>query len=347
VPRTFDLRSDTVTQPTAPMREAMAAAAVGDDCYHDDPSVLELEARVAARLGKEAAVFVPTGTMANQLAVHTHCRPGETIACPPGAHVQIHEDASAARISGVQLMPIGRVDGYTAAELEALLNEESCGWPRVAAVWVENTLGTAGGRIWPQDELAQIREVAARFERPVHLDGARLWNAHVASGTSLPELASIADTVNVCLSKGLGAPGGSLMVGDAATIERAWSLRHALGGGMRQAGILAAGGLYALDHHLARLGEDHARARKLAAGIEDLPCWQVRAPQTSMVTCVVADPWEAAEQLCAPLREAGVRCYPNVYREVRFVLHLGIDDEAVDEIITRIRATLGPLGQQA
>lgn len=319
------------------MREAMAAAMVGDDCYHDDPTVLELESRIAKRLGKDAAVFVPTGTMANQLSIHVHCKPGEALACPPRAHVQIHEDGSAARLSGVQLMPIGTPAGYDAEQLEALIHEEDAGWPRVGLAWIENTLGCGGGLVWSLDSMRAIWDVARRHERPVHLDGARLWNAHVASGVALEQYASLADTVSICMSKGLGAPAGSLLVGDADVIERAWNTRHAFGGGMRQVGVLAAAGLFALDHNIPRLAEDHAHAKRLGEALSDLSCWTLRPVETNVVVFETAGP---AEALCAPLRDAGVLCYPNTYREVRYVTHLGIDDAATDAIIERTRRAL-------
>lgn len=336
----YDLRSDTVTQPTPAMRAAMAAAEVGDDCWGDDPCVLQLEARVAQLLGKEAAVFLPSGTMANQIAVQIHCARGQTLATHQTAHVRIHEDASAAALAGVQVMPIGTRRGYAVEELEALVAEESCGWPRVGAVWLENTLGDAGGLVWPLPEQQAIAAWARAQQRPVHLDGARLWNAHVATGTPLPELAAVADTVSVALSKGLGAPAGSLLVGSEDLVARARGRKHAMGGGMRQAGILAAAGLHALDHHLQRLADDHRRASELAFAITDLPGWDVATPETSMIIARVADPVTHAEQLCAPLRASGVLCFPNRDQEVRFVVHLGIDDEAVQEIKKRIRAVV-------
>jgi threonine aldolase len=336
---TFDLRSDTVTQPTAAMRAAMADAPVGDDCYGDDPSVQALERAVASKLGKDDAVFLPSGTMSNQMAVRLHARPGQTIACHQTAHVRIHEDASAAALGGVQLMAIGDRTGYDVAALQALVQEESCGWPPVAAAWLENTLGDAGGVPWPLhgdgSSLSSVARWAHAQGRTVHLDGARLWNAHIATGTPLPELAAVADTVSVSMSKGLGAPAGSLLAGDAEWVTRARGLRHGMGGSMRQSGILAAAGLHALEHHLERLSDDHQRARTLAERIGDLPRLSVATPATNMVIAAVDG--VPAETLCAPLREAGVLCYPNRFHEVRWVLHLGIDDDALAEVATRIR----------
>lgn len=349
----WDLRSDTVTKPTDPMRAAMAAAEVGDDCWGDDPTIAALEARICELLGKPAAVFVPSGTMANQLAVHVHCRPGDAIASHVGAHVRIHEDASAAALSGAQIMPIGGRRGYTVDDLAALVAEESCGWPPVRLVWLENTIGDAGGMLWPLDEptddhvrvgvdaMTDIAVWARERGRALHLDGARLWNAHVASGVPLSQLAEVADTVSVALSKGLGAPVGSVLAGPAATITEARRFKHGFGGGFRQAGILAAAGLYAIEHHLAALADDHRRAKTLASAIAELPCWDVQTPETNLVIARVAPPHTAAESLCAPLREAGVLCYPNVAREVRFALHRGLSDADVDAVVQTIRRTLG------
>jgi threonine aldolase len=354
----IDLRSDTVTKPTRAMREAMARAEVGDDAYGEDPTVRALERAVAVRLAVDDAVYVPTGTMANQLAIRTHTRPGQTLATFPHAHVRIHEDASAAALSGVQIMAIGGRDGFDVAALEELLAEESCGWPPVGLVWLETTIGAAGGVPWPfaasdigsspsrgapVGALRDVSTAARAAGKPIHLDGARLWNAHIATGVPLAQLAAVADTISVCMSKGLGAPMGSLLAGKADMIARARALRHGLGGAMRQAGIVAAAGLHALEHHVERLADDHARARQLAQAIEDLPCWTVGPVATNMVLARVAPPFTLAEQLCAPLRAAGVICYPNLAREVRLVTHLDIDDAGLHAAIARIRATLGAL----
>ncbi len=338
----IDLRSDTVSRPTAAMRACMADAEVGDDCYGDDPSVIELERRVAARLGKPAALLVPTGTMANQLAVAAHTRPGQLLACAWESHVQVHEDASAARLSGVQVMPLGSRTGFEAEDLAALLWEESCGWPPVGLVWLENTVGLAGGTIWAHEQQAAIAELARRERRPIHLDGARLWNAHVATGRSLAELASVADSVSVCLSKGLGCPAGSVLTGEAELIAQARRLRHGFGGSMRQAGVLAAAGLYALEHHVERLAEDHRRARRLWSALRERDEWTAIEPQTNMAVFVLPR-GHAAETICAPLRRAGVLCYPNKFSEIRLVVHLGIDDAAIEDAIERMIGVLDRL----
>lgn len=322
------------------MRAAMAAAEVGDDCYGDDPSVNALERRVAELLGKSAALLVPSGTMANQLAVAIHTQPGDAFACLAEAHVQVHEDGAAARLSGAQATAIGDRHGFSAEQLLDRIREESCGWPRIGLVWLENTLGLAGGRVWPLERMQAIAELAREHGRPIHIDGARLWNAHVAAGRPLAELASVADTVSVCLSKGLGCPAGSLLVGDVDRIARARASRHAFGGAMRQAGVLAAAGLYALDHHIERLADDHRRARALWSGLRELRCWRASEPETNIVLFELPDRGDA-EALCRPLREAGVLCYPNKYSEIRLVVHLGIDDVAIDEAVLRIQHVLG------
>lgn len=348
--RVYDLRSDTVTKPTPAMREAMLAAQADDDAYGDDPRVGALEERVAALLGKPAALWLPTGTLSNQIAVAVHCPRATALACVPGAHVRIHEDASAAALSGVQIMPIGGRFGFDVAALDELLDEEACGWPPVSLVWLENTLGEAGGAIWPLsdsrirgvDALEIVAQRARARGKSLHLDGARLWNAHVATGTPMASYGAVADTVGVALSKGLGVPGGSVLCGPVTSIERARRLKHAFGGAMRQApALLAAAAEHALDHHVARLADDHRHARELAAAIADLPHWEVATPQTNLVIARVRAPLLRAEPLCAALRDAGIRCYPNIAREVRFVLHLGIGDADISPIAETIRRALG------
>jgi threonine aldolase len=262
------------------------------------------------------------------------------LACPAGAHVQVHESGSAAALSGVQPMPLGSRFGYSADDLRELCAEEHYGWPPVRLVWLENTLGLGGGKVWPLAELQAISAFARETGRAIHMDGARLWNAHVASGVALATYGALTDTVSVCVSKGLGAPAGSILCGSRELIARARRKRYGFGGGMRQAGILAAGGLHALDHHLSRLAEDHEKARALAEGIADLPCWDVTPPETNLVLARVSDPGTRAEDLCAPLRAAGVMVHPNLHREVRFVLHLDIAATDVPTIVERIRETL-------
>ena len=285
--------------------------------------------------------------MANQLAIFTHCRPGCLGACLPGAHVRIHEDASAATLSGVQLMPVGQRGHFSIEDLEQIHRQAICGWPPLRLVCLENTAGDAGGVLWPANDANATTKAIATWSRDrkiaCHLDGARLWNAHVASGTPLRELAAHVDSVSVCLSKGLGSPMGSLLCGSHDFIARARTGKHALGGGMRQAGVIAAAGLFAVDHHVPRLADDHRRASELATSLAQLPCWEVSEPQTNIVLARVRAPLKGAESICAPLREAGIRCYPNTYDEVRFVLHLGVNDSMLShamEVIHRVAASV-------
>ena len=264
----IDLRSDTVTQPTAAMRAAMAAAEVGDDVFGDDPTVNELERRTAEILGKDAAVYVASGTMSNQLAIRAHTEPGDEIIIEQMAHSYFYEGGGAAAISGVTCRTLDGARGiFTAEQLRAVLRGANVHYPQTRLVCVENTSNRGGGSIWPVERIAKVAAVAREAGLKMHLDGARLWNASVATGVSEAEYAGYFDSVSVCFSKGLGAPVGSCLAGDAKLIDRARRFRKMLGGGMRQAGIIAAGALYAIEHHRDRLAEDHANAQALAEGI--------------------------------------------------------------------------------
>jgi threonine aldolase len=263
-----DLRSDTITKPTRPMREAMAAAEVGDDVLGDDPTVKELEAETAALLGKEAAMFTPSGTMANQLAIRSHTEPGDEVILESQAHVYIYEGGAPAALSGVTCRCLDGERGiFKAADVEAVLRPPDTHFPRSRLVCIENTHNRGGGKIWPLEQIEEVAAAARRHGLLLHLDGARLWNAAVATGIPENRWAAPFDTVSVCFSKGLGAPVGSALVGSKAFLERARRFRKMFGGGMRQAGIIAAGALFALRHHRARLAEDHANAKALAEGI--------------------------------------------------------------------------------
>lgn len=277
VRKVIDLRSDTVTRPTEAMRAAMAAAPVGDDCYGDDPTVLELERRTAELLGKEAAMYVPTGTMSNQLALRAHTEPGDTVLIGPGAHVWFGEAGAPSPISGVVVRPLDGARGmFDAATLRAALHIDM-GPVRarmlspVRLVCAENTHNGAGGAVWPLDLQRDMLAAARDAGLATHLDGARLWNATAATGTPEATFAEGFDSVNVCFSKALGAPVGSALAGSGELIERARRFKQLYGGGFRQAGIVAAGALHALEHHRARLPEDHARARTLARGLAGIP----------------------------------------------------------------------------
>jgi threonine aldolase len=286
-----DLRSDTVTRPTPAMRRAIAEAVVGDDVFGDDPTVIALEQRVAALAGKEAALYVPSGTMGNQLAVHVLTRPADEVLLEAESHIYYYEQGGIATNSGCLAHPIKGERGVLPLEaVVAALRGEDDHIARVTLVCMENTHNRAGGAIVPLDRMRALAALARERGLAVHLDGARLWNASVATGIPIAEWAACADTVQMCFSKGLGAPIGSILVGSAAHIRAARRARKRWGGGMRQVGILAAACLHALDHHVARLADDHARAKRLADGLAGLPGVQIVAPDTNIVFLDLAPP---------------------------------------------------------
>jgi threonine aldolase len=339
-----DLRSDTVTKPSPAMREAMARAAVGDDVYGEDPSVNALQERVAALLGKEAALYVPSGTMANQIALAIHTRPGDEVLVSHGTHCMVFESGAAGALSGVQFDILGDRSGrgnYTAAQVEAHISPDNHHFAPTTLVVVENTHNRGGGSIFPQRDILEIAKVARANNLALHLDGARLMNASVATGVSARELAAPFDTVSICLSKGLGAPVGSLIAGSKALVHKAHRRRKMLGGGMRQAGVLAAAAIHALDHHVARLADDHALARRLAAGLDGLPGLSVEPPQTNIVFAELQGPRAAG--LMEHLKEAGVLATGSLYGPVsrlRFVTHLDVDAAGIDRAVAAVREHL-------
>ncbi len=322
----IDLRSDTVTRPSAGMRAAMAAADVGDDVYGEDPTVNALQARVATLVGKPAALFVPSGSMANQTCIKAHTSPGDDVLCGDGAHVMLYESGAAGALSGVQLTVVGQGGLFDAEGCEAAFKPDNHHHAPTRLVCLENTHNRGGGRVWPRAQLAGVVEWARRRGLRLHLDGARLWNAHVATGVPLAELAAPFDSVSVCLSKGLGAPVGSLLCGDVAFVHRAHRIRKMLGGGMRQAGVLAAAGLFALDHNLARLGDDHARAKLLA---ERLSAAGAGLPYGAETNIVIFDLSGPAAPFVEASRAAGVLVNAVGPSRVRAVTHLDVDRDAV------------------
>ena len=342
--RTVDLRSDTVTRPNAAMREAMAHAEVGDDVLDHDPTVERLEQRVAEVLGKEAAMFVPSGTMANQICVREHCTPGGEIILDRNSHVVLYEAGAAAALSGVGF---GMVDGkhgrLEPADVGRFLRPPVPHCPKSELVWVENTHNQAGGAIYPQDQLDAVLQAAKEAGLPTHLDGARLWNASVASGLSPARIVEHADSVSVCMSKGLGAPVGSLVAGTRAFIDACWVHRKRFGGGMRQSGILAAGALYGLEHHLADLADDHRRARALAERLNALPNVTVdlEAAQTNIVVFDVAGTGASPVDLAAAAEQHGLKVVPFGPTLLRAVTHYDASDEDVDfagDVLTEVLA---------
>lgn len=323
-----DLRSDTLTQPTDAMRRAMLRAPVGDDVYGEDPTVRDLEERVAGLLGHQAALFTPTGSMANVLAVRSLVAPGQEVLCESSAHIARAELGAHAAYSGLTMRtwshPRGGVD--LAAVRHLFAPDMGPFFVPTAAISVENTHNFAGGTVLPLEDLRTLRVWADEVGVAVHVDGARIWNAHVATGTPLADYGAVADVMAVCLSKGLGAPVGSLLVGSADTVAESRVWRKRMGGGMRQVGMLAAAGLYALDHHVDRLADDHAHARLLAeaCGVD---------PDGVDSNIVVLDRDDAPAFVAAADRE-GVRVSAVGPRTVRLVTHLGVDEAAARRAAT-------------
>ena len=318
-----DLRSDTVTRPTADMRKAMAEAEVGDDVYGEDPTVNALEAEVAALFGHEAALFVPSGSMGNQIAVRLLVPPGAELLCDADAHVVIFEMAAAAVHGQVATRTFSSAGGLLdPAAAAAMIRPAGPYWVATAAIAVEQTHNMAGGTVQPLAALRRMREVADEAGIALHCDGARIWNAHAAAGVPLAEYGALFQTLSVCLSKGLGAPVGSLLVTSAERVAAARVLRKRLGGGMRQAGILAAAGRYALANHLSRLPEDHANARRLA----ELVGLDPAAVASNIVTVQVAD----AAAVTAAARQDGVLVGAMGPRVVRCVTHLDVDGRGIE-----------------
>ncbi|WP_309670454.1 threonine aldolase family protein [Gemmatimonas sp.] len=317
----LDVRSDTVTRPTAAMRRAMADAEVGDDVLDGDPTTRRLEAVVAERLGKERALFFPSGSMANQAAIWVQSTPGTEILLDAEAHIIHSEVAATAALCGVQVRPLrGSALVFRAADLAAGMRSPSSDGIEPSMVCLENTHNGAGGVVTTRDELHALTSVARRFHLAVHLDGARLWNAAAATGTALADFAACADTVMVSFSKGLGAPVGACLAGPADLITRAHRARKRFGGGMRQSGILAAGALYGLEHHLDRLAEDHEAAKYLAHLVDGAGGAKVVMPDTNIVMIDLPSP--RADQVIAQAAALGVRIYKWHDTRVRAVTHL-------------------------
>ena len=338
-----DLFSDTQTRPPEPMRIAMADAEVGDEQRREDPTVLELERRVAELLGQEAAVFLPSGTMCNEIAIRVHVRPGgDEILLGRDAHPLRFESGGPAALSGAVMTVVeGDAGRFTAEALEAAIAAHPPGdryAPRPRLVSVEQPTNVSGGRVWPVEQIEEVLGVAREHGLRAHLDGARLLNAVVASGVSAAEYAEGFDTAWLDFTKGLGAPVGACLAGSVELIEEAWRFKQMLGGAMRQAGIIAAGGLYALDNHVDRLADDHARAARFAAGLAELDGVELdlATVETNIVVFTVPD----AQAFCASLEAADVRMGALDARRVRAVTHLDVDDDGIEQALAAARLAL-------
>ncbi len=330
----IDLRSDTVTKPSSAMREVMATAEVGDDVFGEDPTVNRLQETAARLLGKEAALFVPSGTMANQLAVRLHTKPGDEIIVEAGAHVVRYESGAAAGLSGAQTCWLqGNRGVLLPDQIEAAIRPPDYHNPPTTLISLENTHNRGGGTVYPLNTIAAIRKLAEARGIAMHLDGARLFNAVVASGIPAAEYARHFETVSICLSKGLGAPVGSLICADKERIAKLRRLRKMFGGGMRQAGIIAAAGLYALEHNIARLAEDHAHAQRLAATLVDLPGVRINPDfvETNIVVFDISETHRAADEVLTALKAAGLLLVPFSPTTLRAVTHLDVSRDQIDQ----------------
>lgn len=329
----IDLRSDTVTRPSAGMKQAMFEAELGDDVFGDDPTVKALEVRVADLFGKEASVFVPSGTMGNQISLKVLGSPGDEVLLDEGSHIFNYEVGAPAALSGLLVHPLNGEKGrLTSAQIEAHVRGSDLHLPPTRIVALENTHNRAGGTIGSLDEIKRIKQVAVIHQLKMHLDGARLWNAAVATGIPLADWAAPFDTVMSCLSKGLGCPVGSMVVGSREIIAKARKVRKLFGGGMRQSGILAAAGLYALEHNFSRLVEDHANARHLAENLANLRGFRVDLDtvQTNIVIADVKETGKTVAEVVERLKESGVWVVPFGPTRIRAVCHLDVNRSEID-----------------
>ena len=322
------------------MRRAIADAVVGDDVYGDDPTVLELERRMAALTGMEAALFVPSGTMGNQLAVHAHTEPGDEVLLDGGSHLFVNEQGGVAALSGCLAHPIASERGALdpAAVAAAVRDHTDDHVARASLLCLENTHNRHGGAVLPLDRLRALAAVARARDVRVHLDGARLWNASVATGVPVRDWAAQVDSLMMCFSKGLGAPVGSILMGGTDLIRRARRTRKQWGGGLRQVGILAAACLHALDHHVDRLADDHRRAARLAAGLRAVPGTRVAEPETNIVMIELTDPSLDRAVLLRALEARGVWMGGSGPRRIRAITHLDVDDEGVARAVDGFQA---------
>ena len=331
---TIDLRSDTVTRPTPAMLQAMMQAKVGDDVFGEDPSINQLEAMAARLFGMEAALYCPTGTMSNQIAIKCHTLPGDEVICEKNAHVYIYEGGGIAFNSGSQVRAVeGDRGRITAAQVSEVINPDDVHKARTSLVCLENTSNRGGGSCYDLEEVKKIRQVCTDNQLKLHLDGARLFNALVAGKQEAAVYGRLFDSVSVCLNKGLGCPIGSILLGPAPFIRQARRVRKVLGGGMRQAGFMAAAGIYALEHHVDRLAEDHAHAVRIGQALEKKSfVHRILPVETNIILFEVDEPY-CARTIAAQLKEAGILAIAISANQLRIVTHLDISPEMVDQVI--------------
>ena len=339
----IDLRSDTVTKPTQAMRKAMAEAEVGDDVFGEDPSVNALQEKVAKILGKEAAIFVPTGTMANQLAIKAHTQPGDEVIIEASSHSYNFEAGAGGALSGVQFYLLKGTRGILAAsQVDEAVRSGDHHFPVSKLICLENTHNYGGGALYPIEKMREIYQLAKARNLMVHLDGARLWNASVATGIEPQEYARWADSISVCLSKGLGAPIGSLVSASKTFIDRVHRFRKMFGGGMRQVGIIAAAGIYALDHHVDRLKDDHQHAKRLAFGLKEIKGISVNPEEveTNILFFDVAQTGKTSPQIVEAMKKEGVLIHASGKTRIRLVTHLDVDSEDIETALKAFRRVL-------
>jgi threonine aldolase len=340
----IDLRSDTVTKPTPAMRKAIAEAEVGDDVFGEDPTVNVLQEKVAKILGKDASIFVPSGTMGNQLAIKSHTQPGDEVIIEATSHPYNFEGGASAALSGVQFNCLKGVRGILdAPQVEEAIRPDDHHFPVTRLICLENTHNRGGGSIYPMEKIAAISRLAKSKSLLLHLDGARLWNASVATGIKPHEYAKWADSISVCLSKGLGAPIGSLVAGTKAFIDRVHRFRKMFGGGMRQVGIIAAAGIYALDHHIERLKEDHQNAKRLALGLKEIEGVSINPEhvETNIVIFDIAETGMTATQVRDEIKKKGVLILPVGKTQIRLVTHLDVSSEEIETALKAFKKVLG------
>jgi len=342
----IDLRSDTVTRPTPAMRKAMIDAEVGDDVFGEDPTVNALQEKVANLLGKESALFVPSGTMANQLSIKSHTQPGDEVIIEASSHPYNFEGGAGAALSGIQFQCLKGVRGILdASQIEEAIRPADHHFPVTKLICLENTHNRGGGSIYPLEKMTEIYRSAQSKGLLLHLDGARLWNASVATGIKPHQYAQYADSVSVCLSKGLGAPIGSLVAGSKPFIDRVHRFRKMFGGGMRQAGIIAAAGIYALNHHLERLKEDHHNAKRLAVGLKEFKGVSIdpKHVETNIVIFDVTNTGMTASQVAEAIKKEGILIHAFGKTQIRLVTHLDISSEDIEIALKAFKKVLGTL----